>query len=415
MEPGRAVAKGQLTTSKPRRRGRLRRLLDGVPPTWLRAWRVRRFEERVGNPVLPGNRVDALAGGDAAFRAVLEAIESARKGVAIEMYTWADDRLGRRIAETVRARARGGLPVFVLLDGFGSSASLDLAASLEDAGVHLLWYHPLLFGRQARRVNRRNHRKLILVDGATAFAGGVNFTEDYSTEFRGGAAWRDLMLRIQGPAVRELSRMFLATWVGAGGDVRPSGPLITLPATAGASAVQTVGGRGRRGRRTLRASYRALLATARDSVFLVSAYFAPEPWLRRELERAARRGIRVELLLAGASDVPMVAWAGRAAYARLLDAGVGIREFDRAVLHAKLAVVDDEVLLGGSANLDYRSFRHNLEVAVNVFDPAPAAAAKRAFHDEFMTARRVDPEAWARRPLHRKLGERLAYSLRYWL
>jgi cardiolipin synthase len=176
-----------------------------------------------------------------------------------------------------------------------------------------------------------------------------------------------------------------------------------------------VGGQRLRGRRSLRRSYLTLLGEARDRIFLASAYFAPETWLRRELARAARRGVRVDLLLPGRSDVPVVGWAGRASYERLLEAGVRIREMDHAVLHAKIAAFDDRALLAGSANLDYRSFRHNLEIAVNVFDEDVAADTLRVFEAEHARSRDINLDAWKRRSLTSRFRERIAYWIRYWL
>lgn len=391
-----------------------RRILRG-PAAWIRARRLHRFEDRVGAPIHEGNRVKVLVGGRAAVADIVGAIEAARRAVAVEMYTWADDRLGRRVAQAAGARAREGIPVFVLLDAFGSLGGDDLAAYLEGEGARVLWYHPLAPWTPDWYPNRRNHRKLVLVDGVTGFTGGINLAEVYSEEFAAENAWRDLMVRVEGPAVREMARMFVANWVRSGGSLDVAESLMALPRAQGKARVQVVGGRGLRGRRSLLRSYLDLIALARERIFLANAYFAPEAGLRRQLCWAARRGVRVELLVPGKSDAPYVRWAGRASYQRLLDAGVRLREMDHAVLHVKMAAFDDRVLLAGSANLDYRSFRHNLEVAVNVFDRGAAAEALRAFEAEFARSRPVLAEEWASRSGLDRLRERLAYLFRYWL
>lgn len=381
---------------------------------WRLVRQLDRVARRMGSPILEGNRI-AVSSGARAFEAVLEAIRTARRSLAIEMYTWADDRLGRRFAEAVAARAAEGLSVFVLVDSFGSYASGGIVASLERSAARVVWYHPLAPWTPSWYPNRRNHRKLVLVDGETAFIGGMNLAEYYSEEFVGDGAWCDLMLRIDGPAVRELARIFLGTWIRSGGDLGAAGPLFIEPEPAGEASVQVVGGRGLKGRRSLRRSFVTWIALAERRIFLANAYFAPEMWLRRELCRAARRGVRVELLLPGKTDAPLVSWAGRASYQALLSAGAQIREMERTVLHAKVAVVDDRILLAGSANLDYRSFRHNLELAVNVFDESAARAASTALEQEYACARAVTPESWSGRSWPQRFLERLAYSLRYWL
>jgi cardiolipin synthase len=209
--------------------------------------------------------------------------------------------------------------------------------------------------------------------------------------------------------------MFLRTWVRSGGTPEAVDPLLLDPSPEGLAAVQVVGGHGLRARRALRRSYLAWISLARERIFLANAYFAPEAWLRRALCRAARRGVRVDLLLPGRTDAPLVSWAGRASYPALLECGASIRELDAGMLHAKVATFDDRVLLTGSANLDYRSFRHNLEIAVTVFDPATARAALAALERDFERARPVTTDSWRRRSLLRRALERSAYSVRYWL
>ena len=400
--------------------------MPATPASTLKPWlgrlrgRVRlpqidRLAWRGGSPVLWGNRVTLLEGGRLAFESMLAAIRGASRAVAVEMYAWADDRVGRRFAEAIRAKAREGVRTLVLVDSFGSLGSGDLMESLEQSGAEVQWFHPLAPWTPAWFPNRRDHRKLVIVDGACAFAGGMNFAEAYTEEFTGERAFIDLAVRVEGPAVKELSRLFVRTWIRTGGSEGAAGDLGESGREQGRAGVQIVEGAGIIRRRGLRRSYLGLIATARRRILLANAYFAPERPLRRALCRAARQGVSVELLLPGVTDVPMVRWAGRASYGRLLEAGVSIRETRRSVLHAKAAVFDDEILVAGSANLDHRSFRHNLEVAVNVFDPDTARRASAVLEGELTKAEEVTLDAWRRRPAKEKLLERLAGLLRYWL
>jgi cardiolipin synthase len=331
------------------------------------------------------------------------------------MYTWADDRVGRRIAEAVRTRAVSGLPILVHVDALGSAGSGDLMTTLEGAGVEVRWYHPLAPWTPAWYPNRRNHRKIVLLDGEVAFIGGRNFSETYSEEFLGDEVWRDLTTRIEGPAVRDVARLFLGLWARSGGSLTRATEIVRAVGKAGDTRVQVLGGAGRRGRRRLRRVHVALISEARERIVIANSYFAPDPGLRSALCRAARRGVRVDLLLAGISDVPIVRWAGRATYGSLLEAGVRIREMHHAILHAKMATFDDELLLTGSANLDSRSFRHNLEIAVNVFDREAAAAAIAAFAPDGQRAVEVTLDEWRRRSVVDRLLERLASLWSYWL
>lgn len=382
----------------------------------LRGWRLDRLHGRGRAPIVYGNRAALLDGGERAFAAIEERIAAATTSVAIEMYTWADDRIGRRLADRCAERARAGVPVYVLLDAFGSLRSGAIAQRIEKAGARVLWYHALLpWAGRRWGWNRRNHRKLVIVDGVTGFAGGVNVAEDYSAEFSGAFAWRDLAVRIDGPGVREMTRVFLLSWIEAGGAADDTAPLIATSPEDGAAGLQVMGGRGLLARRRLRGMHLQLLHLAHAEVFVANAYFVPERPLVRALVRTARRGVRVRLLLPGVSDSPPARWAARAFYGALLRAGVEIREVHDVVLHAKAAIVDGEVLLTGSANLDYRSFRHNLEVTVTVHDDSCARAAAAALETTWAGARPVTLEAWGSRGFADRLLEGLALLVRFWL
>jgi cardiolipin synthase len=386
-----------------------------IPGRALTLRRLDRLVDRAGSPIVYGNAAEVLHSGEAIYARMLEAMDAARSSISIEMYTWADDRAGRRFAAAAGAAARRGVHLRVLLDAFGSLGSGTLAARMERDGVEVRWVHPLAPWTPRWVPNQRDHRKLIVVDGRVAFAGGMNLAETYTREFAGDRAWRDMGIRFEGPAVREIARLFVTAWIRSGGSVEGTGALFATPAEAGRVGVQVVGGRGLKGRRGLRRSYLEFLSQARRRVLVVNAYFAPERVLRSMLARTARRGVAVDLLLAGESDVPAVRWAGRASYGSLLRAGVRILEHRRTVLHAKAAVFDEEILLAGSANLDYRSFRHNLEVAVHIFDGEAAREAARAFDEDLALASEVTLDAWERRPLGERILETLAASVAYWL
>lgn len=391
------------------------RALVTRPGILLRLRRLGRLEVLGGSPVVFGNRVEVISDGRQAFDAMLEAIAGARRSIALEMYIWADDRLGRRFVEAVAAKAREGIPVRALVDAFGSWEGTGMLADLEARGVDLRWYHPLAPWTPRWYPNRRNHRKVLIVDGAIGFAGGMNLAESHSAEFAGAEAWRDLVLRLEGPVVREMARRFVETWGRTGGDLAAAGDLAPPLSERGKSAVQILGGRSFRDRRSLKRVYLRLIRAARQRIFVAHAYFVPERSIRRALEGAARRGVAVDLLLPGRSDVPLVRWASRAGYEGLLAAGARVRELETPVLHAKVAIFDGEVLATGSANLDSRSFRHNVEIGVNVIDRESAAAALRSLEAEWDRAAPVTAETWSRRGTGERLKETLGRALAYWL
>jgi cardiolipin synthase len=307
----------------------------------------------------PGRRrstATLLDGGPEAYPAMLAAIGAARHAVRLEVYAFERDAVGERFVGALGAAARRGVRVAVVLDGLGSlSDGREVAELLRDAGCEVAIYNPfraLLAGRF-----RRNHRKILLVDDAVAFVGGINVGDAYGRVGEPHATrWLDLALELRGP---------VAAWLAARLRHR------RLPPPAGPVRVHLsgIGGAGRLRRRYLKA-----LGSARVSVAVAHAYFLPDRRLVRSITAAARRGVEVRLLLPGRSDVPLARAATRRLYGRLLAAGVQIHEWSESVLHVKAAVVDGRRLLLGSFNLDPFSLA-NLETLVEVNEPEVARAA----------------------------------------
>ena len=385
-------------------------------PRILRA--LRRLDRLIAigeQRVVEGNAVTVLASGKAAFDAVEEAVRGARSSIAIEMYTWSDDEVGRRMASAVGERVRAGVPVRLLVDAFGSFGQAAVLEDLRRGGAEVRWYNPLAPRATRWVLNRRNHRKVITVDGTTTFLGGINFARCYTEELMGGDAWADLMVRLQGPVVREVAGLFVGTWARAGGSLDVVQEVVRQPPRAGKSAVQVLGRVGLRGSRALRRTFLANLALAEESVLLAYGYFVPDVSVRRGIARAVRRGAEVDLLLPGPTDVRMARWAGRAYYHRLLEAGARIRELRHTILHTKAAVFDDEVAVVGSANLDPRSFHVNVEIAANVFDRAVAREVAGVLRAHWERAEEIDLATWERRSWADRVLEGTGVLLRSWL
>ena len=259
---------------------------------------------------------------------------------------------------------------------------------------------------------QRDHRKLLVVDDRVAFIGGLNIGDDYAPLAWRGEAWHDAHARIEGPAARALTLVFNRTWrqVTAEDWSHRLGPAVV----AGDTGVQILEGRLTR-RHSVRKAYVHAIRNARRSIQITNAYCIPDRLVRRALRGACRRGVRVQMLLAGRTDVRSVQYAGRHLYRRLLQWGVEIYEWTERVLHAKSAVIDGLWCSIGSYNLDRRSLLHNLEANVACVDAALGAALTRQFASDIASARRIDPESWHRRPTVEKLLETLFYQLRYLL
>ncbi len=295
-----------------------------------------------------------LDGGPEAYPRMLAAIDRAQSAIRLEVYAFARDGIGQRFIEALAAAARRGVRVSVMVDGWGSAADgAEVAARLREAGCEVSIYNPLVALLAGRF--RRNHRKILLVDDAVAFIGGINIGDEYGyVGERDVPHWLDLALELRGGPVTWLSRRLRDARVPPPHD----GPVrIHLSGLGG----------GRR----LRGRYLKAIGGARRSVLVAHAYFLPDRRLVRTITAAARRGVSVTLILPGRSDVSLARAATRSLYGQLLRAGVRIHEWTETVLHAKAAVMDGRRLLVGSFNLDPFSLA-NLEALVEVNDAAVA-------------------------------------------
>jgi cardiolipin synthase len=351
-----------------------------------------------------------LGEGPAVFAALFAAIDRARVHVFLEMYIFAADDTGRACRDRLAAAARRGVKVMVLVDGLGSWATpAAFWQPLRAAGAAVRFFHPIRRGL----LPFRNHRKLLLVDDETAIVGGVNVADEYHTGSGGEPPWRDFLLVVEGPEAAGLRRLFLRMWARADrplllralfrrGSPRAAGP--------GEGRVRFyASGPGETARLALQA-HREVIGAARARVDLAMGYFFPPGRILRELRRAVGRGVRVRLLVTRHTDVPAMRWAARGLYGRLLRSGVEIHEYLPAILHAKLAIADDTLVIG-SANLDLRSDRLNYEITAVVRDPALAADARAQFEADLARSEPVGLAAWQNRSRFDRMREVLSYWL----
>ncbi|MBI5510346.1 MAG: cardiolipin synthase B [Deltaproteobacteria bacterium] len=363
--------------------------------------------------VIAGNAVALLIEGIETYPAMLAAIAAAEHSVVLTSYIFAADATGARFRDALAAAARRAVRVRVLVDGFGSFAtSAGFFAPLVEAGGALAVYRPPIPWRHRWGFWRRDHRKILVVDEDTAFIGGLNIGDDYAPLAEGGRGWHDTHAVVRGPAATVLARLVNRTWRQVTGDsfVGRAGPV----ADAGRVRVQVLENRfGERAR--IRRAHRRAFRHATTSICITNSYFIPGRSIRRALLLAARRGVRVQLLLAGRTDLPAVRYASRALYSRFMHAGIEIYEWTENVLHAKTAVVDGRWCSIGSANMDHRSVRHNLEANIVAVDEALGLQLQHAFRADLARALRIDRDSWHRRPALDKMLEQLFYKLRFLL
>lgn len=321
-----------------------------------------------------------LNGGAQAFPAMIQAIEGAKRAVHLEIYTFDTEGWGARIITALQEAARRGVHVRVIVDGWGSiSSHRKLKVALKSAGCHVSVYNPIT--ALLRGKLWRNHRKILLVDEDVAFLGGINIHDDYADDDR-RLGWADLALELRGSAVAYLSKRLQNKPY----DAKPGPVKVFLS--------------GLRGGRRLRRRYIRAIGSAKTELLLSHAYFLPDRHFVRSITAAARRGVKVTLLLAGKSDVALARAATMRLYRKFLAAGVEIFEWMESTLHAKTAVVDGHRVLMGSFNLDPLSLV-NLETLVEVDDRGVAKDVSLWIRDHVRIARRITLNDCARTPFQR--------------
>lgn len=354
-------------------------------------------------PLMAGNRIQPMSQGDRVYQRMLQAIERATHHIHLETYIFGSDRVGLQLVELMMQRAAEGIEVRLLYDTVGSIDALPFLEELRFSKVRAVAFSPLNPLKRRFQINLRNHRKLLVVDGRTAFTGGMNINEKHLVDHPLLTRVRDYHFQVEGPVVSQMQEWFVEDWFYASGEQLLADPYFPLlEARGGMSArVITSGPDG-----DYEVLYYALLAAihgAQARIFMVTPYFIPDAGLMSALLLARARGIEVCLVVPGYSDHPFVQAASRAWYLPLLQAGVLIYERNAPFLHAKLTLVDQSWVLIGSANVDVRSFRLNFEANLEVRDDAFAEVILKRIRQEMQASTLVSLEAHQRRPLRRKL------------
>lgn len=398
----------------------LRRGTPATPPP--RQAHAGELMRRLGEPLIGGNRVELLEDGPATFAAMYRAIESARDHVNIESYIVEADGPGDEIARRLADRCADGVRVNLLFDSFGSlSTSSAFFSRLRRCGVSLCEYNPLHPWRALAglALHRRDHRKLMVVDGRIGFIGGVNISPVYRSGSSPGAGssagWRDLHVQVEGPAVQRLQRLFIAHWQRHADVPMQQARYFRPLAPAGTHRVGVVASDAGARRDPYHSALLGAIDTARHRVLLTTAYLVPPRRLLRKLIEAARRGVQVELLLPGVSDSWAALHAGRSHYVRLLHAGVRIHERHDTQLHAKACVIDGVWASVGSSNVDWRSLLHNAEANLVVLDEDFATQVERVFRADVALSRTIELAEWERRSSWHRLRETVARRFEFFL
>ncbi len=368
---------------------------------------------------LGGNSAALLTSGEDSFGELLAALRSARRFALLEFYAFADDSVGRLFAALLREKAAQGVAVYLLYDGVGSVLTgRDFFDGLAAAGVRVAEFRPVILWKPYRNWVKRDHRKLVCVDGETAFVGGFNITANDAPESLGGRGWKDMMAVVKGPAVAAVEKHFWETWAEsahAGPRREPPPPPAAGPACAGDKYVSVLSASGIRKSHSIRCSYAHAIERARERIYITNAYFLPDRSVYRKLIAAARRGVDVRIIGPGETDHPYVRWASWSRYGHMIKNGIRLYEWRGPMLHTKAAVIDGVWSSVGSHNLDHRSLHYNLEMNLNVHDREFCGAVARAFKDDMKNSAQITLAEVKGRPLVSKAASKLLYLFRSWL
>jgi cardiolipin synthase len=384
-------------------------------------------EAIVGSPLTTGNKVLLLEDGPATYKAMLAAIDKARDHINMETYILEDDEVGRQFAVALIEKQEQGVQVNLIHDSVGTLGTpAEFFERLSDSGIDVLEFNPVnpLATRKEWEVNQRDHRKLLVIDGRTAFLGGINISAVYSGGSSGKGArtrtgdeplWRDTDLQLTGPVVVELQKLFVETWEGQDGQPLAAKDYFPKPKKAGSEVVRAIGSTPDESFSLIYATLLSAIASAETSVYITNAYFVPDPQLLEALEASAGRGVDVTLILPSATDSWLVFHAGRRHYDRLLRAGVKIYERHGALLHSKTALVDGVWATVGSTNLDWRSFLHNRELNAVVLGREFGGQVRAMFERDLAQSDAITLHRWRHRPLTFRAMELYARAWEYWL
>lgn len=363
------------------------------------------------SPLTNNNQIDILKNGEEKFECVLREIAKARKSIHIEYYIIEAGNITNKLEKLLIQKVKEGVVVRVIYDDFGSrSIRNKITTRWKEFGIEIHPFYKIKWIPFANRINYRNHRKIIIIDGKIGFVGGINWSDRYSNLETKGVYWRDTHLRLAGPIVANLQAIFLADWnFCTNHPVEPTLDLFEgLNSSVGEKLVQIAAGGPDYAMPTILFSLLQAIHNAKDYIYATTPYYIPDESLQNALCLMAKSGVNVQLLVPEKSDSRWVNAASQSYFKELLGAGVKIYQYQKGFIHAKTLVIDDNLSIVGTANLDYRSFDLNFEVNTVIYNSEIAKELKFHFMEDLKDSKQIHLTDWLNRNKFRVLFEKIA-------
>jgi cardiolipin synthase len=377
---------------------------DYKPDYGVDSAEFRRSLDVLGTEMVPHNRATLLQNGDQFFPAMLDAIRSAQASVNMEMFIFDDGEVAGQFARALADKAREGVEVRLLIDGYGSNLG-DLEGPMKAAGVKVRVYKPLRI-YTIYKIGNRTHRKILTVDGKVGFTGGVGIDDRWKGDARNPDEWRETMVKVEGPVVAQLQSIFMEDWVHTTGEVLHGAKQFPPLPPAGEVLAQAIRASRSDPSSMAKLLYYMGIQAARRKIWIENAYFVPDRQIRRGLVAAVARGVDVRVLVPGRHiDVPIVRMASRFHYGELLDGGVKIYEYRPTMMHNKVMVVDGIWSTIGSINFVNRSMKKNAEANVAIYDRAFAELVETTIEADLAKSEEFTKQRWKKRGLLARVSE----------
>lgn len=356
------------------------------------------------------NDVEVIINGENKFPKVFSSIENAKNHIHLEYYIYELDSIGMQLINLLIKKAKQGVKIRFIYDDFGAHKLRRQVKRMREAGIEIFPFYKISIIFLANRLNYRNHRKIIVIDGEIGFVGGINVSDKYINNENSSWFWRDTHLKLQGEMVHALQYIFMVDWNYCSAQkLQPDRAFFPSNSEIkfGNKIGQVVSSGPDSDTPLILHSFCKAISLAQQEVLITNPYFIPEPTLMDTIVIAASCGISVKLLVPGKSDSVFINIANHSHFAELLSAGVEIYTYQKGFVHAKTIVIDNELAIVGTANMDFRSFDLNFEVNAMIYDAEVATELSQIFYADLKDSIKIEPELWNKRPLYHQLLDRI--------